>query len=101
MTKKSNYLKVLNFLDELNVLLRQTLLVRGDVHNSAVQLLDFDVQLAYADFEPLNVLADGDLLLGHVLHLGQQLVYFSLELGLLLLTPVDKKVSCNHNAKDR
>lgn len=85
------HLKVLNFLNELNILLRQALLVGGDVHNGAVQLLDLDVQLADGDLEPLAVLGDGDLLLGHVLHLGQQLVNFSLELGLFLLRPGDKE----------
>ena len=88
----SSHLKVLNFLDELDILLGQTLLVGGDVHDSAVQLLDLDVQLADVDLEPLTCLGDGNLLLGHVLHLGQQLVNFSLEFRLLLLRPGDKEM---------
>lgn len=63
----------------------------GDVHNSAVQLLDLNVQFANVNLKPLACLGDGDLLLGHVLHLGQQLVNFSLEFGLLLLRPDDKE----------
>lgn len=63
----------------------------SDVHNGAVQFLDFDVEFADGDLEPLACLGDGDLLLGHVLDLGQQLVNFSLELGLLLLSPEDKE----------
>lgn len=86
------HLKVLNFLDELNILLGKTLLVGGDVHNGAVQLLNLDVQLADVDLEPLTCLGDGDLLLGHVLHLGQQLVNFSLEFGFFLLSPGDKEI---------
>lgn len=66
----------------------------GDVHNGTVQLLNLDVQLADGDFVLLACLGDGNLLLGHILHLGQQLVYFGLELGLLLLNPGDKEICC-------
>lgn len=59
----------------------------GDVHDGAVQLLDLDVKLADGDLELLAGLRDCDLLLRHILHLGQQLVHFRLELGLLLLGP--------------
>lgn len=86
-----NYLQVLNFLDELDVLLGQPLLVRGDVHDGAVKLLNLDVQFADGDLQPLASLGDGDLLLADILHLGQQLVNLSLELRLFLLRPADKE----------
>lgn len=84
-------LQVLNFFDELNILLRQALLVRGDVNNGAVQFLDFDVKFADIDFKFLNGLRVSDLLFGYVFHLGQQLVNFGLKFGLLLLGSGDKE----------
>lgn len=67
----------------------------GDVYNGTVQLFDLDMELTDCDFEPLTGLVNCDLLLGHVLHLGQKLVDLSLELGLLLLSPGDNEiVSC-------
>jgi hypothetical protein len=65
--------------------------VRGNVHNSTVQLFDLDVKLSDVDLELLTGLRDGDFLLGHIFHLGQQLVNFGLELGLLFLRPIDKE----------
>lgn len=94
----STNLQILNFLDELNILLRQALLVRGDVYDSAVQLFDLDVELADVNLKLLNGLRVHMLLLGHVLHLGQQLVNLGLEFGLLLLRPDDKE---NHDAITR
>lgn len=88
------YLKVLNFLDEFNVLLRQALLVRRDVDDSAVQLFDFDMKFTDSYFEFLASLGNCNFFLGHVLHLGQQLVHFSLEFGFLLLNSEDKENVC-------
>lgn len=85
------YLKVLNFLGELDILNRKTLLVRGDIHNGAVQLFNLDVKFADGNFELLNDLLDSDLLLSHILNLSQQLVYFGLEFRLFLLYPEDKE----------
>lgn len=97
--KSATNLKVLNFLDKLNILLRQALLVRGDVHNGAVQLLDLNVQLADIDVQPLDGLLDGDLLLVGVLQLGQELVDLSLELRFLLLSPGDKNILLSPSTK--
>lgn len=90
------HLQVLNFLDKLDILLGEALLVGCDVHNSAVQFLDLDVELADVYLQLLAGLGDGDLLLGDILNLGQKLVYFSLELGFLFLGPGDKEMMCEY-----
>lgn len=65
--------------------------MRGDVYDGTVQLLDFDMKFADGDLELFACLRDGDLLLGHVFHLGQKFVNFSLEFRLLLFRPEKKK----------
>lgn len=81
------YLQVLDFLDQLDVLLGQAGLVGGDVHDGAVQLLDLDVKFVDGDLQALDMLDADQALLGHALDLGQQLVNFGLELCLFLVAP--------------
>lgn len=85
------HLKVLNFLDELNILLGQALLVRCDVNNGTVQLFDLNVEFTDGDFEFFASLGDCDFLFCYVLHLGQQLINFGLEFSLFFLDSEDKE----------
>lgn len=86
-----SYLDILNFLDELDVLLCQASLVRGDIDDGAVELFDPDVQFGDAYFQSLGVLDRDQSLLVQALDLGQQFVHFRLEFALLLLGPVRTK----------
>lgn len=78
-------LQILDVLGQLNVLLREAGSVGANVDNGAVKLLDLHVQLGDRDLQLGDVLLRHDLLLVVGLDLGEQLVDFGLEFGLVLL----------------
>lgn len=82
-----SHLQVLDFLDQLDILLREASLVRCDIDDGAVQFLDLDAQLVDGDFELFGVLDADQTLLGYVLDLCKKLINFGLEFGLFLIGP--------------
>lgn len=76
--------QILNIFSEFNIFNWQTLLVRCDIDNGAIQLFDFNIKFSDADLQFLNMLEAKDFFLGDRFDLSQQFVDFSLEFWFFL-----------------
>lgn len=81
------YLEILHFFNQLNVFLRQSGFVAGDIDDRAIQFLDLDVQLRHVYLEFLYRLYRHQLFLSDIVELSEEFVYFLLEFGLFLVSP--------------
>lgn len=90
-----SYLQVLHFLYQLDVFLRKTSFVGGDVNNGAVQFLDFNVQFADRNFQFFSVFHRNNTFLVQGFNLRKELVNFSLEFTFFFVSSAEFKKQYN------